>query len=130
MHWGERRYQNKDGTLTPEGRERYGIGNPKHDPEIGPPEEPILDVIKRAIKTGEDFSRRAMKEIGDMDTERIENYSDRRNYAKVALENYNYYNNNTLTGPYPGQSRTDFWNNLNTTMDNIFKIKNDDGWFR
>ena len=25
MHWGVRRYQNPDGTLTPEGRERYGV---------------------------------------------------------------------------------------------------------
>lgn len=25
MHWGVRRYQNEDGTLTPEGRERYGV---------------------------------------------------------------------------------------------------------
>ena len=27
MHWGIRRYQNEDGTLTPEGRERYGVGD-------------------------------------------------------------------------------------------------------
>lgn len=26
MHWGERRYQNEDGTLTEAGRERYGRG--------------------------------------------------------------------------------------------------------
>lgn len=26
MHWGERRYQNEDGSLTPEGREHYGVG--------------------------------------------------------------------------------------------------------
>jgi len=29
--WGERRYQNKDGSLTPEGREHYGYsGEPRH----------------------------------------------------------------------------------------------------
>ena len=27
MHWGERRYQNLDGSLTPEGRKRYGVGD-------------------------------------------------------------------------------------------------------
>ena len=27
MHWGIRRYQNPDGTLTPEGRERYGYSD-------------------------------------------------------------------------------------------------------
>ncbi len=26
MHWGERKYQNPDGTLTAEGREHYGVG--------------------------------------------------------------------------------------------------------
>lgn len=25
MHWGVRRYQNEDGTLTPEGQKRYGV---------------------------------------------------------------------------------------------------------
>lgn len=27
MRWGRRRYQNKDGSLTPEGRKRYGLDN-------------------------------------------------------------------------------------------------------
>lgn len=29
MHWGERRYQNYDGSLTEEGRKHYGIGRPR-----------------------------------------------------------------------------------------------------
>lgn len=29
MKWGERKYQYKDGSLTPEGRERYGVGDPR-----------------------------------------------------------------------------------------------------
>lgn len=29
MKWGERRYQNKDGSLTPEGRRHWGIGPPR-----------------------------------------------------------------------------------------------------
>lgn len=31
MHWGERRYQNEDGSLTPEGREHYGVGESRSD---------------------------------------------------------------------------------------------------
>lgn len=27
MHWGRRRYQNEDGSLTPMGRQHYGVGN-------------------------------------------------------------------------------------------------------
>lgn len=30
MKWGVRRYQNEDGSLTPEGRERYGVGVTKN----------------------------------------------------------------------------------------------------
>lgn len=30
--WGIRRFQNKDGSLTPEGRQRYGVG-PSRDPQ-------------------------------------------------------------------------------------------------
>ena len=29
MHWGQRRFQNPDGSLTPEGRKRYGVGEPR-----------------------------------------------------------------------------------------------------
>lgn len=29
MKWGIRNYQNPDGTLTPAGRERYGVGEPR-----------------------------------------------------------------------------------------------------
>lgn len=29
MHWGDRRYQYKDMSLTPEGREHYGVGEPR-----------------------------------------------------------------------------------------------------
>ena len=29
MHWGERRYQNADGSLTPLGRSHYGVGPPR-----------------------------------------------------------------------------------------------------
>lgn len=29
MHWGVRRYQNRDGTLTPLGRQHYSVGDSK-----------------------------------------------------------------------------------------------------
>lgn len=31
MHWGLRRFQNKDGSLTEEGRKRYGVGPKRND---------------------------------------------------------------------------------------------------
>ena len=33
--WGERNYQYEDGSLTPEGRERYGVGDGKKKKEKG-----------------------------------------------------------------------------------------------
>ena len=34
MKWGVRRYQNEDGTLTAEGKERYGIQNDKQERKL------------------------------------------------------------------------------------------------
>lgn len=34
--WGQRRFQNKDGSLTPEGRERYGVGEENNQSEPDP----------------------------------------------------------------------------------------------
>lgn len=31
MHWGDRRYQNYDGSLTEEGRQRYGVGKARKE---------------------------------------------------------------------------------------------------
>lgn len=52
MKWGRRRYRNYDGTLTPAGRERYGVGQPRKD-------NPVSNVA-RALSRKE---RRAQKEI-------------------------------------------------------------------
>lgn len=38
--WGQRRFQNKDGSLTPEGRERYGVGEEKNQSETDRYNEP------------------------------------------------------------------------------------------
>lgn len=55
MKWGRRRYQNKDGSLTPEGRKRYGDDNPDSSEDKTPPKpktskemsnEELSDAIK------------------------------------------------------------------------------------
>ena len=65
MHWGVRRYQNEDGTLTPEGRERYGVKTAeetqklsyskkyetlKNKKERTPKEEKYLKVLEKGKK--------------------------------------------------------------------------------
>ena len=49
MKWGIRRYQNKDGTLTAEGRQRYGVGE-DYDPNRPTPEQDLARHNRR-VKT-------------------------------------------------------------------------------
>ena len=60
MHWGVRRYQNKDGSLTPAGKKRYGYG--ENDYDYG---KDIVDgvKVKRASKESsvEDYQRAIKK---------------------------------------------------------------------
>lgn len=39
MKWGQRRYQNPDGSLTPAGRKRYGVGLNNGRPKQAPPKQ-------------------------------------------------------------------------------------------
>lgn len=49
MKWGIRRYQNKDGSLTAEGRQRYGVGE-DYDPNRPTPEQDLARHNRR-VKT-------------------------------------------------------------------------------
>ena len=65
--WGIRRYQNDDGSLTPAGRERYGVGEGKSVDDISTAKgynRRIKDV-KKAIKKNEKKSAKAMTKIDD-----------------------------------------------------------------
>lgn len=56
QEWGKRRYQNKDGSLTEEGRKHYGVGAPR---EIG---KKIATAIRKKIKpTTEDLLEKKKK---------------------------------------------------------------------
>ena len=59
--WGIRRYQNPDGTLTPEGMQRYGVG--KYGNRITKHDKAISD-INNAIKNAKDErSRTFLKDV-------------------------------------------------------------------
>ena len=49
MKWGRRRYQNKDGSLTPEGKKRYGDDTPD-DPEAA--KKAYEEGKQKALKSG------------------------------------------------------------------------------
>ena len=72
MHWGVRRYQNNDGTLTPEGRKRYGY-------------EEISKRIRES-KYNEDVSDEIFKKSG-ADKEKLKQAKeDIKNYKQVEEE--------------------------------------------
>lgn len=59
MHWGVRRFQNPDGSLTEEGRERYGVGEPR-SPQFSD------DFVKGVANLHRDPSELSTKEINDL----------------------------------------------------------------
>lgn len=54
MKWGIRRYQNKDGSLTEEGKKRYGIGE-EYDPDRPTPEQDLARHNRR-VKTAKNVA--------------------------------------------------------------------------
>ena len=64
MKWGIRRYQNKDGTLTEEGKQRYAKKYPYQDAETGSlNERGQRDFMKAAKKGKLDYKRLSDKEL-------------------------------------------------------------------
>jgi hypothetical protein len=54
MKWGRRRFQNPDGTLTPEGRERYGVGAARDagkQPETKKPPKKASEMNDQELKS-------------------------------------------------------------------------------
>lgn len=52
MHWGIRRFQNKDGSLTSAGRDRYGVEGKRKASEDDSKKSGLTDKQKKAIKIG------------------------------------------------------------------------------
>ena len=52
MHWGIRRFQNKDGSLTSAGRDRYGVEGKREESSEEVKRKGLTDEQKKLIKTG------------------------------------------------------------------------------
>lgn len=79
MKWGVRRYQNEDGSLTAEGRKRYGVqkSNLKtfsSDEKIG--RELIQEEVRKNIESGKNFKEVSESLIEDYKTDYIKDISD------------------------------------------------------
>lgn len=56
MKWGFRRFQNKDGSLTPEGRKRYGVGPERADKKYSTVRVAGMEAKYQIKKTGRDLA--------------------------------------------------------------------------
>lgn len=75
MKWGRRRYQYEDGSLTPEGRRRYGRGLTRPNKAFD-----ISDT------TAERKREQIKKDLSDMDDEEIKKVSERLDLEKSYMD--------------------------------------------
>lgn len=70
MHWGIRRYQNKDGSLTPAGRKRYSKSNRNSEADTEINKESYEEGKARALKSGS--ATDVLKYKGDLSSKELE----------------------------------------------------------
>lgn len=82
MRWGVRRYQNKDGSLTPAGRKRYGSRFDKEDDDIDEEEvkKRYEEGKQKALKSGS--IEEVLKYKGDLTNKELGEVYTRLNYEK------------------------------------------------
>ena len=115
MRWGVRRYQNKDGTLTPVGRKRYEnelaklkeqervIKNQKKSQakfdELDKKRKQLYDLKKRKVSSTTKKSKEApkRKSITDMSDEELQAFINRTNLEKQYKEALAYQNKATVS---------------------------------
>lgn len=83
--WGERRFQNEDGSLTPEGRERYGYGKKSYTRKEW--KKVKEDMNSARYKYAQAYEKRNKKDI-----EKAQKNLERKEelYRKAASENAHY----------------------------------------
>lgn len=121
MKWGFRRYQNKDGSLTPAGRERYGVGSKKEsngsEKHLSKKERKRLEKIEKS-NTIKDYSK-----LTDEEKKVAKEKAIREGNAKEAYKNINeftYKELNDLKSRYE----------LNKSIKNINDKDLEKGWER
>ncbi len=105
MRWGIRRFQNKDGSLTPEGKKRYG-DNPYNSPED---EERVRAETKKAVMNSGDI-----KKVKAYESE-LTNDELRKALDRVDL-------NKRLNG-LDAQQRESGFNSVMSTLDKVDKVR-------
>lgn len=71
--WGFRRFQNEDGTLTPAGRERYGVGPARANKKVNAAELAVYETgyqVKKAARSLQNDAKQIAKNVKDVARER------------------------------------------------------------
>lgn len=82
--WGRRRFQYKDGSLTPAGRSRYGVGKARNSNSVKRPSKSAAKV-KRAKPASESIEKPKPKSVKDMSDQEIRDYLTRADLEKKYL---------------------------------------------
>ena len=96
--WGVRRFQNKDGSLTPNGKKRYGVDDYKNTLDKVNSAGKIVDEVRKynnsAQKSSDpDMERRIRKSINNMSDkelqQRVQRLSMEDNYTRMMMHREN-----------------------------------------
>lgn len=80
MKWGQRRYQNPDGSLTPAGRERYGVGKKKPS---------LAEKVKKAASNFTKDAKKTGKEVKKaVDKRKAKKLKEEQDKAKADRESW------------------------------------------
>lgn len=77
MKWGFRRFQNKDGSLTPEGRKRYGVGPERADKKYSTVRVAGMEAKYQVKKTGRDLAAQRRAAVIASRVRRAKNRTER-----------------------------------------------------
>ena len=129
MRWGNRRYQNKDGSLTPLGRIHYNKGLKK---KAKAEAKKAAKAEKKAEKKAKsdsvkDWKKLKKKKVSDMTDDELKRYKDRMKVEAEAIENQNKHND-AKAGKFKTfvnkiKNAADLITNINTIMEKGVSIK-------
>ena len=79
MKWGVRRFQNADGSLTPEGRKRYGSGDLKEAQKKVEKGKMVDGVKKTRVKAAEKQQKKIKDDLSKMSDQELRDIVNRLN---------------------------------------------------
>lgn len=116
--WYHRRFQNKDGSLTPEGRERYGVGKSRKEIE----KEKAKEKAKEEKKAKKEAKIEAKKEK-KQEAKEIKKYGKKiPDYSKMTEEEIKKYKDRALASGNVKEISKNIGHYSKTELDNAYNL--------